>query len=153
MIFQRLSSGIGGAGAVLCVALMAGCAHKPAPTAAERSQEDLSYYQGQVRKVVKDPQRADKLASLIGDFEKLVLARADGVKQYEAKLAALSSNYSATRADFEALAAQDDRDRNQFLKQCFALREQMASLTTDSEWEELKSARVRGLEEALKGNP
>jgi hypothetical protein len=64
-------------------------------------------------------------------------------------VAALNSNYDATREDYEALFSQQDAHREVWIKKVAALREQMAALTTDAEWEELKKARLRILEADL----
>jgi hypothetical protein len=139
---------------IAALAVLHGCAsHKPKPTPEEQSQADLEYYQAQIRKVVKEREPAEQLAGLATQFQKLVLDRADIAKSYQAKIAKLNSTYSATRADYESLAADNERDRNLFLEQVIALRAQMASLTTDEEWEQLKGARMRGLESILNGRP
>jgi hypothetical protein len=152
-LFNVARASGGRLGASCALVLLASCAHKPAPTADAQFQTDIAYSQAQVRKVVKDPQRADRVAGLAGEFEKLVFDRAAGTKAYGARLATMSSNYSATRADFEALAAEEERARSFFLERAIAVRQQVASLTTDAEWEELKKARMRDLEEASRGSP
>jgi hypothetical protein len=101
--------------------------------------------------VVKDPERAEKLAAVLGDFQKLLLARAVAVKTYDSNIAVLNSKYSATRAEYDVLIAQNDKDRSVFLQDSLAIRTQMAALTTDDEWEQLKSMRMRAMEDALKG--
>jgi hypothetical protein len=143
------------AAATLCfgiaLSVLFNCAHKPAPTLEEQSQADLEYDQAQIRSVVKDPERAEKLAGEISGFEKLLLARATAVKAYNSKIEVLNSKYSATRADYEVLIAQNDKDRSLFLQQAIAVRTQMAALTTDEEWEQLKNMRLRAMEDSLKG--
>jgi hypothetical protein len=143
----NLITGIGFLGALAFLS----CAHKPQPTLEEQSQADLKYDQAQVRSVVKDPERAEKLAAVLGDFQKLLLARAVVVQTYDSKIAVLNSKYSATRAEYDVLIAQNDKDRSVFLQESLAIRTQMAALTTDDEWEQLKSMRMRAMEDALKG--
>ena len=133
--------------------LLSNCAHKPPPTAEQQSQAELEYYQTQLRSVVKDPDRAEKLAGLASDFQKLIVAEMPAINGYHAKLAALKASYSATRADYAAVITQNDKDRSLFEQKVIALRMQMAALESDEEWEQLKTARMRGLEEALKGTP
>jgi hypothetical protein len=137
----------------LAALLLASCAHKPPPTLEQQSQEDLTYYQAQIRKVVKDTAKAEQLCGLAADFQKLVYARAEAVTTYDSKLDALNANYAATRAGYDAVTTQNDKDRNAFLQQALALRTQMAALTTDEEWEQLKDARMRNMEDILKGTP
>lgn len=87
--------------------------------------------------------------ALTSQFQQLVAESISSIKSYRAKIAALDSNYDATRQDYEALLSQQDAIRESFVKRATALREQMAALTTDSEWEELKKARLRILDADL----
>ena len=102
-----------------------------------------------MRKVVADSARADKLVSLTNEFQTLVMQGVASARDYRVKVAALDSNYEATRADYETLIDQQDTARETFLKKASVLREQSASLTTDAEWEQLKKARLRVLETDL----
>jgi hypothetical protein len=145
---RKFALGIGFVGAL---AVLFNCAHKPPPTLEEQSQADLEYDQAQIHSVIKDPERAEKLAAVVSDFQKLLLARATAVREYDSKIMVVNSKYLATRADYEVLITQNDKDRSLFLRQCVALRTQMAALTTDEEWEQLKSMRMRAVEDALKG--
>jgi len=135
----------------LLLALVAatGCSSKPL-TPEQQAQADLSACDAQIRKIVADPARADRLVALTGEFNKLGWESIGRVNEYRAKVAALNSNYDATREDFEALISKQDAVRETLLKKALALREQMAALTTDAEWEQLRSARLRALENGLK---
>ena len=61
----------------------------------------------------------------------------------------LNSSYEATRADYEILFSQQDTAREALLKEATALRERAAALMTDSEWEQLRKARLRALDADL----
>ena len=102
-----------------------------------------------MRKVVADSARADKLVSLTNEFQTLVMQGVASARDYRVKVAALDSNYEATRADYETLIDQQDTARETFLKKASVLREQSASLTTDAEWEQLKKSRLRVLDTDL----
>jgi hypothetical protein len=136
---------VAGLAAVVLIGI-AGCKHEtPEQQAQARLDADVANYQEQIRKVVQDPVRADRLVSLVSEFKALARTAASAMREQRAKLAALNANYDATRADFASLFRQQDAERQALLEKAMSLREQMAALTTDSEWEQLKQAREKEL--------
>ncbi len=133
----------------LAVTVAAGCSSKHDLTPEQRAQADVTAYEAQIRKIIPDRLRADQLVGLADEFQKLAQASIASVKDYRAKVATLNSSYDATRADYETVFSQQDATREAFLKKAGALRERMAALTTDSEWEKLKKARLRTLDADL----
>jgi voltage-gated potassium channel Kch len=133
----------------LALAAAAGCSSKRDLTPEEQAQADVAAYEQEIRKVVPDPARADQLIALTNEFQKLAGESIASVKNYRAKVAALNSNYDATRADYEALFRGQDASREAFLRKAGALRARMVVFTDDSEWEELKKARLRVLDSDL----
>ena len=133
---------------MLVLAAMIGCSSKHR-TAEQQERADVQAYEAQIRKVVADPARADQLVALTSEFQQQAAESVATFRDYRAKVAALNSNYEATREQFEALLTQQDAHRDMWTKKVTALREQMAALTTDSEWEELKKARLRIFESDL----
>jgi len=136
-------------GLVFVLAVAGGCSSKPALSPEQQAQADLTEYEAELRKVITDPARADKLLALTNEFQKLLQDTVTHVSSYRAKAAALNSNYEATRADYQKLFSEQDAAREAFLQKATALREQMAALTTDQEWEQLKKARLRALDADL----
>lgn len=128
--------------------VVAGCFAKHL-TPEQQAQTDFDAYEAQVRKAVADPARADQLIALTNEFRQQVRQSADLLGGYPAKVAALDASYGATRKDYEALLSEQDARREALLKKFGALRERMAALTTDAEWEALKKARLRTLEAYL----
>jgi septal ring factor EnvC (AmiA/AmiB activator) len=131
------------------LAAVTGCSSKRDLAPEQQAQADMTAYEAQVRKIVTDPARADQLVALTNQFQQLVAESIASIKGYRAKIAGLNSNYDATRQDYEALFSEQDANRESFIKKASALREQMTALTTDSEWEELKKARLRALDAEL----
>jgi hypothetical protein len=136
---------------VLGCALAAGCKSHESP--AEQSQQlqaqenaDVAQYQDQIRKIVKDPARADQLIAILSDVQKLVHETDAVVREDRAKIAALNANYNSTREDYEAVFAEQDTVHQAFFTKDLSLREQMAGLMTDDEWAQLKHARIKTLE-------
>jgi len=133
----------------VALATAGGCSSKPALSPEQQAQADLTAYEAELRTVITDPVRADKLMALTNEFQKLLQDTVTHVSSYRAKAAALNSNYGATRADYESLFSQQDAAREIFVQRAVALREQMAALTTDAEWAQLKRARLRTLDADL----
>ena len=131
------------------LATAGGCSSKPALSPEQQAQADLTAYEAELRTVITDPVRADKLMALTNEFQKLLQDTVTHVSSYRAKAAALNSNYEATRVEYESLFSQQDAAREIFVQKAVALREQMAALTTDAEWAQLKRARLRTLDADL----
>lgn len=133
----------------LGIAADAGCSSKHDLTPEQQTQADVTAYEAQVRKIIPDPARADQLVALANEFQQLTRESIAKIKSYRAKVAALNANYDATRQDYETVFSEQDASRESFIEKASAIRERMAALTTDSEWEELKKARLRALDADL----
>jgi len=133
----------------LGLATTAGCSSKPDLTPEQQAQADVAAYEAQIRRTIPEPARADQLIALTNEFQRLATESIASVRGYRAKAAALNSNYDATRQDYEALFTQQDVAREAFIRKASALRERMVAFTSDSEWEELKKARLRALDADL----
>src|SRR6185295_12062658 len=118
-------------------------------TAEQREQAEVQAYEAQIRKVVADPTRADRLVALTNEFQQQAEKNVAIFREYRAKVAALNSNYDATREQFQALLDQQDAHRELWARKVTGLREQMVALTSDLEWEKLKKARLRIFEAEL----
>jgi len=133
----------------LAIVAEAGCSSQHDLTPEQQAQADATAYEAQVRKIVSDPARADQLVALANEFQQLTRESVAQIKGYRAKVAALNANYDATRQDYETVFSEQDASRESFIEKASAIRERMAALTTDSEWEELKKARLRALDADL----
>jgi len=134
---------------VAALATFAACASKPKPTLEQRAETEIQAFKAQIQKTVTDPARADRLVAAVDDWEQVVRQAAGMAQDYRAKVQALDADYGATRAEYAALFRQHDAQRAALIQQAVALRSQMTSLTNDSEWEQLKQARLSALEELL----
>ena len=133
----------------LALAAAVGCSAKPKLTPEQRAQADATAYEAEIRKIIPDAARADQLVALTNEFQQMATESIASIQGYRAKVAALNSNYDATRQDYETLFSDQDASREDFMKKAGALRRKMAALTTDSEWEALKKARLRALDAEL----
>lgn len=123
----------------LCVST-ACSSSKAKETPEERAVTGLTTYQADIRRVVKDGKRADQLVELSSEFQKVVEEAARNSAAFHAKAVRLNADYGAALAEFEALFAEQDKQRAELVEKAVALRTQMAALTTDAEWAELKKA-------------
>jgi hypothetical protein len=133
---------------MLVLAALTACSSKHL-TAEERERAEVQAYEAQIRKVVADPARADQLVALTNEFQQQAEKSVAAFRDYRAKVAALNSNYEATREQFQALLSQQDTHRELWTRKVTGLRQRMAALTTDLEWERLKKARLRIFEADL----
>jgi hypothetical protein len=134
---------------VLAFAAAAGCSSKQQLTPQQQAQADLAEYEAQIRRIIPDPARADQLVALTNQFQQVAQESIASMNEYRAKVTALNSDYQATRADYEALFSRQDAAREAFLQKAGALRERMVVFTSDAEWEQLKTARLKALEADL----
>ena len=66
-----------------------------------------------------------------------------------ARVASLNANYESSRAEFEAMFREQSAEREALVRKAVGLREQMTTLTTDAEWEQLKKTRDEQFTAAL----
>ena len=128
---------------------LAACASKPKPTLEQRAEAEIQAYKVQIQKTVTDPARADRLVTAVDEWEQILRQAASMAQEYRAKVQALDADYGATRAEYAALFRQHDAQRAALIQQSLALRKKITSLTTDSEWQQLKQARLTSLQELL----
>jgi hypothetical protein len=134
---------------VLAIVSATACHHSPPPTPVQVATSDLAAYQAEVRKVVKDSSRADQVVAMTNEVAMLVDSMVAHEKASSTKVAALTADYGATRAQYDSLLARMSADRRESAQQLASVRVRMAAVVTDAEWEQLKSARVRLLEADL----
>jgi len=134
---------------MLALSTAVGCSSKHELTPEQRAQADVAAYEAEIRKIIPDPARADQLVALTKEFQQVANESIAAIRSYRAKVAALNSNYDATRQDYETLFSAQDASREAFIKKAGAIRERMAAFTTDSEWEALKKARLQALDADL----
>jgi len=142
-------AGLSALALVAVLGAFAACASKPKPTLEQRSDAEMQAFKAQIRKTVTDPSRADRLVVAVDECERIVRQAASMAQDYRIKLQTLDADYSATRAEYAALFRQHDTQRAALIQQALALRGQITTLTTNSEWQQLKQARLTALEELL----
>jgi hypothetical protein len=134
---------------IAALGVLAACASKPKSSEEQRAEDELQAYKAKIGQIVTDPGRAAQLVAAVDEVEKMVRRGASGEHSYQAKLRALNTSYEATRAEYAALFREHDAQRTALIQEALAMRAKLTSLTTDSEWEQLKQARLATLEAVL----
>jgi hypothetical protein len=120
-----------------------GCHSKPEPAPSQVVAQDLTAFRAEIRKVVKDSSRAERLIDITNEFARTVGVMVDQDKATAAMLDSLNADYHATRAQYDAVVARITAERHAGAQQLVSLRGQMAVGVTDAEWDQLRSVRVR----------
>ena len=91
----------------------------------------------EVSKVIKDPERAEKLIALGVQYEEKTQAVFSELKKSDREIMDINRNYDSTRADYDRawrkFAERKDEALRQYLDSLFAMRQQ----TTPEEWKAL----------------
>ena len=98
---------------------------------------------------MKDSVRAEKIVAITNEFQATVATVAAQDSALQAAVAVLNADYGATRAQYESLHARARVAREGFAVKLTSLREQMAAIATNEEWEQLKKVRVTTLDAEL----
>jgi len=94
-------------------------------------------WEAEVRKIIKDPERAEKLVGLGVQYEERAPALYAELKKLNLELMDVNRNYDSTREDYEQALGKFTEKKNEALRQyldsLFAMRQQ----TTPEEWKAL----------------
>ncbi len=125
------------------LAVLSACHKKPELTPVQVAQQDLTQFQAEVRKIVKDSARAESLVAMTNEFQAIVATTAQGDSVAHARIDALTRDYGSTRGQFDSVFSAVMSKRRLALSQVALLRARMAAVATPAEWEQLKSARLK----------
>mgnify|MGYP006287899375 FL=1 len=135
------------AGLVLVTA--PGCASRSKTPNAYELQERTSAAHADFRKMITveiaDPARAAVFAGLADERDALMVRHSEAVRAYAESMKTLSSDYSATREDFEKLVRDYDSDRRGFQAEFVGLIAEMKAVTTEVEWRKLSKFDIDAL--------
>lgn len=129
--------------ALALVAALAACKHKPELTPSQVAAEDMTQFQAEIRKTVKDSARAEELVGMTNEFQQLVKSAAEEDSASIAAIQALNADFGATRTRYEAELTRARAVRRDNMRKLSDLRARMAGVVTNDEWEQLKKARVK----------
>ena len=127
---------------VFVVCLLLACATKqPKSTPAQTVQARLTELQSALHADVADPTRAQEAAGLVDQLAQQDREAREAAAAHLKRTLALDANYDATEEDFRKLFTETNEERVQRQNRIVELWTQMAALTTESEWADLKRAR------------
>ena len=106
---------------------------------AKPTTEAIVDLQAKVKKTVADPARAAQALAALDSVSALVPYVVDLQSRTSSDLRDVLRNYRSTRADFEALFARWEVEREQVRTRALAAHERFKRALTDDEWKKLKS--------------
>jgi thiamine biosynthesis lipoprotein ApbE len=116
--------------------ICAGCTSHQAPSQ-ELVKANLEAMQEAVPVKVADAQRAARVNKAIDELREQLRSFNAVQKSYQSTLVALNERPDATRAEFEALMGQFDKQRIALRNRVFELHSEMIAATTAEEWKGL----------------
>jgi hypothetical protein len=135
---MRVTSGV-----LIGIAVLGACSKKPELTPTQVAQQDLTQYQAEIRKIVKDSSRADSLVGMTNEFQRTAVTVAKRDSAALVRLGELNRDYTSTRAQFDSVYGAMAAARHNDVPRLLALRTRMTQVATPAEWEQLKSARLK----------
>lgn len=94
-----------------------------------------------ITEIVKDPHRQKIVLAQIDHSSALLTEKSQSEANFIARRDALNANYSATKADFQALQQQHAAEVQKLCSDFIAIRQAIIANTTEDEWKALRSAR------------
>jgi hypothetical protein len=119
------------------ILLCAGCASHGSPQ--DELTTNLQNLQKAVTLNVGDPQRAARLTSSINEMGQQLRSFEAVRTTFQSNFLALNSRPEATRAQFDSLIDQFDRQRTAIRARVFELHLELTAASTDKEWQSLWS--------------
>jgi hypothetical protein len=133
----------------LVIVTAPGCASRSKTPNAGELQQRSSAAPADFRKMITveiaDPARAAIFAGLADERDALMVRHSESVRAYAGSMKTLSSDYSATRGDFEKLVRDYDSERRGFQAEFVGLIARMKMVTTEFEWRKLSKFDVDAL--------
>ena len=99
-----------------------------------------------VRSTIAGRERIDAFIALLQERDELLDSYARGVAVHREKLAGLTADYDASRADFDALLEEFNRRREAGQRELVELIYRMKQATTAGEWETIAAFQTENLD-------
>jgi hypothetical protein len=123
--------------------VLGACHKKPELSPSQVAQQDMTQFQAEIRKIIKDSVRADSLVEMTNEFQFIVTKAAAEDSGAITRMGVLARDYTSTRPQFDSLYNSVRMRRRDVILQITALRIRMAGVATEEEWQQLKSARLK----------
>jgi hypothetical protein len=122
--------------------LLFACASHPKSARAQGTQAILAEMRGAALVEIKDEARSREVSALIEQLAEQDRLARSAVAIYRTRLLALNADYDATEEDFHKLFSDFNNERLAHQTRIVELWTEMASLTTDAEWDALGKVRI-----------
>ena len=123
---------------VVVVSILLPGACSPRSKVKESDPEKIrAKWEAEVRKIIKDPQRAEKLVGLGVQYEERAPALYAELKKLNLELMDVNRNYDSTREDYEQALGKFTEKKNEALRQYLDSLFAMRQKTTHEEWKAL----------------
>jgi hypothetical protein len=135
--------------ACVLIAVAAGCAREPKPTALESAQESLAALRSAVSREVRDPQRSARVTQLVVEIERLLGEAGADLKAHDARIRAHNADYDATQESFRVAFRDFSTKRSERQHRLLEIGQRARALLSAAEWKALGRVREQALENAL----
>ncbi len=134
---------------ILIVIFLAGCSHKPKPSALDSAKGSFDDLRAAVLREIKDPDRAAQCTGLVDQLEKIMIEANADRKTHDARLRSLNANYEATEEDFRVAFRDFNAKRRARQDRILEINQRAKIRTTDDEWKALIKAQDEMIQKAL----
>lgn len=136
-------AGLAWLSALMVALFMSGCAHEQ-PALSQAEVKDL------VHKVITDPARADKVATLMGQLNVEISNQMKAKLETQQRFAKLNQDYNATPEQFEQFFEDVKKTQEKNRTRIMEIYFQIKGLTSPQEWEALCKPEMQNLQDYLK---
>jgi hypothetical protein len=131
------------------ILLFSACALLPQVPDPVKVQEEIAEYRRQelalISATIPDPERANRMISLLGERDKLIAQSTRTINAYREQISLLNADYHADRARFDALVADYNSQRAVAQERFTALIEAMKMEASPEEWKIISSFQLERL--------
>jgi len=126
---------------LLGMLMVSGCKEKSAVDPELFIRTKTEEFQAQVRKVVKDPARAEQAVAVAGQMTEPLIKAYRQQLAIDQELRSLFASYESSKDDYQKLFAANEEARLASHQIVLALSARLGALTTEKEWKKLEGAR------------
>jgi cysteinyl-tRNA synthetase len=137
---------------LVLLVFVAGCSHKPKPSAMETARGAFDELRAAVKSEIKDPEKAAQGTHLIDQLESLVKEANSDRKAHDDKIESLNANYDATEQEFQAAFSAFNARQKDRQDRVLEINQRAKDLTTEEEWKALSKVREEMLRKALEAS-
>lgn len=150
-LLRKFGAGILNAFLVATAVLsLAGCAGTEKMSAVDVEHQAFEDLRSEIREVIDDPARAAEAIALVNALSDELSALRRDVADRKRRARQLNADYDASRADFEALAEQLDRERRSNRQRVLDEHREFLALVTPEEWAEISKAHTKAMKATIK---